>query len=245
MCLSLSLTAVLFALSSCGGSSPARSTVPAASAKLADPPHTGAEWAAAYAVYRGEFRRAWAKQCAGEPVGPEQQEPTSHAICHVPAFTRTEFEYEVRHGLPTYALLPTAAPRRGPCTELGGHPRSADPATRHTLVPAGASSLVICEYIGLEDGISADGRLSSEQRVTGPRVRQFTALLDAQRPLRDEVKPESCPEDSGRRLALLFYYTNSNVDPVTVTGGCASISNGHVQRIDGLPQREPFEWPLG
>ncbi len=105
------------------------------------------------------------------------------------------------------------------------------------LVPAGATTLLVCRYTGMveppPDPTPAPAFALEAQRliVDGATVRSLAAQLDAIKPAPSGVM-FSCPAGFGRDLIAEFGYPSGATDSVTIdTGGCNELSNGAVSRL--------------
>jgi hypothetical protein len=105
------------------------------------------------------------------------------------------------------------------------------PGARKTLVPHGATALIVCRYNGMNAlGGAPQWGLRGAGASDDPRqVRRIAAALDALRPTHGV---RSCPMDDGSAVNATFAYGSPPGVTVTIdTGGCNVISNGHVRRL--------------
>ena len=110
---------------------------------------------------------------------------------------------------------------------------SARPGASTTLVPGGASSLLLCSYRGLNPPGQAH-RLVGQRLLSAPaQVAGFARQFDELRPPPPLV---SCPMDDGSEVVATFLYGDAPPDPVTVgLSGCEIASNGTLTRTASLP----------
>ena len=122
----------------------------------------------------------------------------------------------------------SACPSKAPATPEV----SARPGATVTLVPHGATSLLLCRYAGLNPQADA-GRLERGRLApTSAAVDRLAAGLDAIRPT-PPGETFNCPFDDGSEILALFGYPSGPPNPVTIDlEGCRTATNGHVARWD-------------
>jgi hypothetical protein len=104
---------------------------------------------------------------------------------------------------------------------------------RKTLVPPGATTLIVCQYNGINafGGAPRWGLLSAGATSNRAKVKRIVTGLDALKPTR---AMRMCPMDDGSAVVATFGYRSAPGVVVTIeTNGCNAITNGHVHR-DGL-----------
>jgi hypothetical protein len=126
-------------------------------------------------------------------------------------------------------LVVPAGARRVPACPGGDRAKvvSARAGGRRLLVPAGATSLLLCRYGGTRS--STPFRLTGHALVADrATVASLARRLDALRPFVGEF---SCPFSSGAAIVAYFRYASPPDDPVTVAlDGCLTAGNGHLTR---------------
>ncbi len=123
------------------------------------------------------------------------------------------------------ALLASSA--RASCSRTNRTPApSARPGAGHTLVPRGATSVLLCRYGLLHRGGVVDRRLISSRAMTARLAGSLNALPGPRSAI-------VCPLfDTGQVLIVHFRYASGPGDPVTIDlSGCEDVSNGHVNRL--------------
>jgi hypothetical protein len=135
-------------------------------------------------------------------------------------------------------------PRSGPQRRAAGCPASDRTAVLSTrpgadaaLVPAGATSLLLCRYNGLPNppplnvpGKPAFGLVSSARVGDAARVARLASELDALPAGGDYAI--ACPADFGDDVVAYFGYPAGAEDPVTVDlSGCNTVTNGSLHRL--------------
>jgi hypothetical protein len=136
----------------------------------------------------------------------------------------------------TSGTTSTASIGPGPrphCPKKARHLRfTHDERTAHSLVPAGATSLVLCAYHGLNPKVHQVGELATSRRITSRvSIASLTSLFDGLPPDPFEGGVTNCPMDNGSKEAAIFGYRGE--PPVTVSirpTGCAFVSNGDLRR---------------
>jgi hypothetical protein len=123
----------------------------------------------------------------------------------------------------------------GTCpAESGPTVVSARPGAGFALVPAGAETLLLCSYRGLNPPGRQAHDLLAQRTVTEPaEVATLSRQLDTLRPAPPLV---ACPLDDGSEVVASFLYREAPPDPVTVgLSGCELVSNGRLTRTASLP----------
>jgi hypothetical protein len=108
---------------------------------------------------------------------------------------------------------------------------------RQTLVPPGATTLVVCRYNGLaEPGILGDPgfALQSHGAARGQAtVQRLASELNAL-PTPPPYGVEACPADFGTAAVAYFGYPSGPADPVTIAlSGCEGLTDGYVAKDEG------------
>ena len=106
---------------------------------------------------------------------------------------------------------------------------------RRTLVPAGAVSLTVCRYNGMNalGGAPQFGLRGIGVTADRATIDKITRELDALKPTHGAY---SCPFDDGSEDVVGFDYASAPNVVVTVDpGGCNEITNRHIRRL-GLDQ---------
>jgi hypothetical protein len=100
---------------------------------------------------------------------------------------------------------------------------STQAGARTTLVPPGASAVLLCRY-------GPSGTRVLERSIIRPAiVSQLGRELNALPPGRGSY---SCPADTGESITADFSYSSEGENPVSVgLSGCELASNGHVNRL--------------
>jgi hypothetical protein len=132
-----------------------------------------------------------------------------------------------------HAAGPPSAAAASSCpAKLPAAVSSARTGARLELVPAGARSLLLCSYHGLNPASTA-GELERTRRVRSAAeldwlVRTFNAL-----PARTGLS--GCPMDDGSATLALFGYSTAPIDEVSVgLTGCRVVQNGYLTRTASL-----------
>jgi hypothetical protein len=115
------------------------------------------------------------------------------------------------------------------CPAIAPKLPSATPSSRGELVPAGATSLLLCRYHGLNPAVTAR-RLEGMRLVTAaPRIAQLAVELDALPKLPRGII--ACPFDDGSEIVATFRYPRARADVVDVgLAGCRVVANGRLSR---------------
>lgn len=117
----------------------------------------------------------------------------------------------------------------------GGFPTGPVPAGQAALVPAGAVSVTLCRYRGLND---PDPRYVNElvSSITIADPGELQSLTDQFNTLPTTgpgvggTGPVGCPADDGSSLAVVFSYPSGAPDPVVVQPhGCSQATNGLIR----------------
>jgi hypothetical protein len=104
--------------------------------------------------------------------------------------------------------------------------------SRTTLVPPGATSLLVCRYSGLRS--KTPFRLTSHAIVANHAT--VTSLAHGLNSLRPFTGIYACPAGTGAAIVDYFRYPTPPTDPVTVAlDGCTSATNGHLTRNAATP----------
>jgi hypothetical protein len=106
------------------------------------------------------------------------------------------------------------------------------PGASSSLVPTGASGLVVCEFnvIGYPGAGPRNGLIGSGQTSGAATVTQIAGALDAL--TMDANYPVACPADAGQLFVAYFQYAAGASDPVRLQlGGCDLTTNGIVSRL--------------
>lgn len=102
---------------------------------------------------------------------------------------------------------------------------------RRELVPPGAISLTVCRYNGMNasDGVPQWGLRGAGATSRRSRIARIISALDAIRPRHGAY---SCPfSDASDVIAGFTYRAPPRVVVTIDTGGCNTITNGHVRRL--------------
>jgi hypothetical protein len=113
-----------------------------------------------------------------------------------------------------------------------GQLTSQRPAAATSLVPDGASALIVCEFnfigypgAGAHNALIGTGTSTDTATVTGIED-QLDALSEGPN------YPIACPADAGQAYVAYFEYPSGVDDPVRLQlGGCDQVSNGPVTRL--------------
>ena len=113
--------------------------------------------------------------------------------------------------------------------------RSTRAGATTSMVPAGAKTLMICRYNGMNafGGVPQWG-LRGKGATSDPAT--ITALARALNALKPVPRNEafSCPSDDSSSLLAFFGYASGASNPVTIDiGGCGNVTNGHLSRMFG------------
>jgi hypothetical protein len=120
-------------------------------------------------------------------------------------------------------------------SDAGTALKSSRPGATTTLVPAGADRLTICRYNGMNalGGVPQWGLRGTGLTVDAKTVTALARALDALKPTPPNTVT-SCPMDDDSYLLAFFGYPSGVGDPVSIdTGGCATVTNGHLNRMWG------------
>ena len=135
---------------------------------------------------------------------------------------------------------PAAAARAGDSGASGTCPAESAPAVVSmrpgavsALVPAGADTLLLCSYRGLNPPGEAHRLVAQDTLTDAAEVTALARQFDALRPAPPLV---ACPLDDGSEIVATFLYRGAPPDPVTVAlSGCEIVSDGHLARTASLP----------
>jgi hypothetical protein len=101
-------------------------------------------------------------------------------------------------------------------------------AAKTTLVPSGASSLLLCRYYGVNAGASSERLAASAKMGSSAAMTQLAAALDALLPPPPGIQ---CPLDDGSAVLAIFGYDAQPPDPVSIgLSGCLIVGNGYLVR---------------
>jgi hypothetical protein len=106
------------------------------------------------------------------------------------------------------------------------------PGASSSLVPTGASGLLVCEFnvIGYPGAGPRNGLIGSGQASGAATVTQIAGALDAL--TMDASHPVACPADAGQLFVAYFQYPSGVEDPVRLQlGGCDEATNGSITRL--------------
>lgn len=110
---------------------------------------------------------------------------------------------------------------------------SARPGAGQVLVPAGARSLLLCSYHGLNPPADAR-RLERTRTVTA--ASGLAAIVGQINALTTQSGISGCPMDDGSAILAIFTYPTAPPDPVSIgLTGCRIVTNGHLTRTASLP----------
>jgi hypothetical protein len=100
--------------------------------------------------------------------------------------------------------------------------------SKTTLVPRGASALLLCRYYGLNAGARSELLAGSATVSDAATIARLAAELDTLPRLRRGIY---CPMDDESAIVAIFRYRNAPADPVQIhLKGCRLVSNGQVAR---------------
>ncbi len=120
---------------------------------------------------------------------------------------------------------------------------SADPRTRTTLIPSGATPLTLCPYRGLNPHPNRVGTLLRSVATTNSaEVGRLATALN--RLPSFPHAPIACPADDSSEVVARFTNPHAPVDAVVVDlTGCQGVGNGHVKLWAGNDQALITEAP--
>jgi hypothetical protein len=101
-------------------------------------------------------------------------------------------------------------------------------ASKHQLVPPGATSVLLCRYRGLNPAATAHRLARARLVANAVEVKRFITELDGLPELKGRVP---CPMDDGSEITATFDYSHAATATVSVgLTGCRMVSNGRLTR---------------
>jgi hypothetical protein len=134
-------------------------------------------------------------------------------------------------GLASSSAARPAAKHLSLCPSTGpqGVPANRWSEAHHSMAPAGAQTLFVCRYTGLN---THPALILIVSRRIGPEARRrLISDFDALKALRG-VGPIACPADNGSEVVAEFAYKGGHkVEIATRLHGCQPVTNGDINRL--------------